>query len=830
MKNFNFKALVPHLIAIGIFLVVSIIYCRPALEGKSLVQNDNVHWKGAAQNSFEYKEKNGHYPFWNTHLFSGMPNYQIAMEAKSFVPDLHTLFTLGLPKPIGFFFLACLCFYLLCCVVNIRTVIGIFGSLAFAYATYNALIIAAGHDTKMWAMAYMPALLAGLLLIYQKKYWVGLAVATIACIWEVGFSHLQITYYFGIAAFIITLGYVIKWIREKDWRHLIISLSLAALAGMAGVANSAMTLLTTSEYARYTMRGGKNIETSGAEIKKVNTKGLDKDYAFSYSIGKSEILTAFMPAVFGESSAMRIDEDSKFVSELVEKNIPENQAAQLAQSLPKYWGGMKESTGGTLYYGAIICFLAIIGLVLIKDAIKWWIAGAIVLFIFMAWGRNFETFNSFLLDHLPLYNKFRSPNTALIIPQFLLPLLAAMGLQQILFAQNGKEQLQASLKKIFYALGGLFVIVLLIYFFNDFSTAVDTQILQAYSNPQQGGNNEMGRTIINALKAERKSMYISSVFRALLFAALVIGLLYAYLKNILKPLVIVIIFTVVNSIDLLVIDNHYLNTENYVDADSYESENFSASASDKEILQDKDPHYRVYNLSADIFNDAITSYFHRSVGGYHPAKLRIYQDVIETQLAKSPMNMDVLNMLDTRYLIVPPQQQQQGGTSVYKNDQALGAAWFIKHINYVNGPVEEIKALNHFGPKDTVIVDESFKNVVGTNPVPDSAATIKLENYDNDAIKYITNTSSPQFAVFSEIYYPAGWNAYIDGKQTPYAKVNYILRGMPVPAGKHEIVFKFEPASYYTGQKLIYVGNVLFYIAIAGAAFALWKQRKKATF
>lgn len=829
MKNFNFKALVPHLIAIGIFLVVAVIYCRPALEGKSLVQNDNVHWKGAAQNSFEYKEKYGRYPFWNTHLFSGMPNYQVAMEAKSYVPDLHTLFTLGLPKPIGFFFLACLCFYLLCCVIGIRPVIGIFSSLGFAYATYNALIIAAGHDTKMWAMAYMPALLAGLLLIYQKKYWTGLAVATIAAIWEVGFSHLQITYYFGITAFIITLGFVIKWVKEKDWRHLIISLSFAALAAAAGIANSAMTLLTTAEYAKYTMRGGKNIETAGAEIKKVSTKGLDKDYAFSYSIGKSEILTSFMPSVFGESSAIRFEEDSKLVSELTEKNIPENQAVQIAQSLPKYWGGMRESTGGTLYYGAIICFLALIGMVVIKDPIKWWIAGATLLFIFMAWGRNFSDFNSFLLDHLPLYNKFRSPNTALIIPQFLLPLLAAMGLQQLFFAQNGRELLQSSFKKILYTIGGLFVLVLLIYFFNDFSTAIDAQILQP--NPQ-GGGNEMGRTIVNALKAERKSMYMSSFFRALFFAALVLGLLYAYLKNILKPLAIVIIFTAINSIDLLVYDNHYLNADNFVDSDSYQAENFTPSAADNQILQDKDPHYRVYNLSADIFNDAITSYFHRSVGGYHPAKLRIYQDVIETQLSKSPMNMDVLNMLDTKYLIVPAQQQQQQqaqGVSVYTNDEALGAAWFIKHINYVNGPVEEIKALNHFGPKDTVIIDESLKNIAGVNPSTDSAAVIKLESYDNDVIKYSTNAASPQFAVFSEIYYPAGWNAYVDGKQTPYAKVNYALRGMPVPAGKHEIVFKFEPSSYYTGQKLIYVGNVLFYIAIAGAVFALWKQRKKAT-
>ncbi|MCC6286982.1 MAG: YfhO family protein [Chitinophagaceae bacterium] len=827
MKNFNFKALVPHFIAIGIFLIVAVIYCRPALEGKVLFQSDNVHWKGMAQSSFEYKEQKGHFPFWNTHLFSGMPNYQVAMEAKSFIPDLHTIFTLGLPKPIGFFFLACLSFYILCCTLKIRPAIGILGSLAFAYATYNALIIAAGHDTKMWTMAYMPALLAGLLLIYNKKYWAGLAVAIIAGNWQVAFNHPQVTYYFVIAAGIITLGYIVNWVKQKEWRPLSISLALVAIAGIASLANSAMTLLTTAEYSKYTMRGGKTIETSGAEIKKVDTKGLDKDYAFQYSIGKSEILTAFMPGVFGESSFMHFDEDSKLVSELVERNIPENQAVQLAASLPRYWGGMEEATGGTLYYGAIICFLAIIAMVVVKNPIKWWIAGAIMLFIFMAWGRNFSGFNSFLLDYFPLYNKFRSPNTALIIPQFLLPLLAVMGLQEIFFTPKGKEELQSSLKKILYALGGLFVITLLIYFFNDFRTAVDKQILAAYSNPQNGSG-EMGNIIINALKAERKSMFMSSVFRALLFAGLVVGLLFLYLKNVLKPLAIIIIFTVINTIDLLVIDNHYLNADNYLDEDSYQSQSFNPTSANTQILQDKDPHYRVYNLSQDRFNDAITSYFHRSVGGYHPAKLRIYQDLIETQLAKSPMNMDVLNMLDTRYFIIPP-QEQQGQYGVFKNDSALGAAWFVKHIKYVNGPVEEIKALDKFGPKDTVIVDNSLKTITGNDPVYDSAATIKLESYDNDEIKYRSNSSSPQFAVFSEVYYPAGWNAYLDGKKVEYAKVNYVLRGMPVPAGKHEIIFKFEPASYSTGQKLIYFGNILFYLALAGAAFALWKQRKTAT-
>lgn len=831
MKKINFKAFVPHLIAIGVFLLVAIIYCRPALEGKVLQQSDAIFWKGMAQNSFEYKEKNGHFPLWNTHLFSGMPNYQVAMEADSFLPDLHKVLTLWLPKPIGFFFLACISFYILSCVVGARTVLGILGGLAFAYASFNVLFVATGHDTKMWTLSYMPGLLAGLLLLYQGRYLAGFAVTTIFATWEIAFNHPQVTYYFFFTALFISIGYAVKWIRQKQWKQLLIAFGLAALAGIIALSNSAMTLLTTSEYAKYTMRGGKSIETQGAEVKKVDTKGLDHEYAFGYSIGKSETLTLLMPGIFGEGSSNHFDENSKLVQNLVEKNVGESQAIQIAESMPKYWGSMSEGTGGTIYLGAIICFLAIVGMVVIQDSIKWWILAGAVLAIFMAWGRNFAGFNTFLLDHLPLYNKFRSPNTALIIPQLIFSLLAVMGLQQIFFTPNGMEILKSSFKKILYATGAVFLVTLLIYFFNDFSGALDPMLMNAFG-PSQDGSDQTGRMVINAMKDDRKDMFLGNVFRAFLFAALVIGMLYLYLKNILKPAIAVIIFIVINTVDLLIIDNKYLNSDNYLEDEStLQSNYFTPTPADNQILQDKDAHFRVYNVSTgDPFQGsaAITSYFHRNIGGYHPAKLRIYQDLIEVQLSRQAPNMDVLNMLDTRYIITPSQQQQQPA-GVFKNSQALGAAWFVKHIKYVNGPVEEIKALDQFGPKDTVIVDAAFKNIAGNDPAFDSAATIQLTSYSNDEIKYTANVASPQFAVFSEVYYPAGWNAYIDGKKTDYAKVNYVLRGMPVPAGKHEIIFKFEPDSYAKGQKLMYFGNTLFLLALAGGLFSIWKSVKKAT-
>ncbi|MCO5236515.1 MAG: YfhO family protein [Chitinophagaceae bacterium] len=829
MEKINYKAAVPHLIAIGIFLIVAIIYCYPALQGKVLQQSDVIFWKGMAQNSFEYKAQHGHFPLWTTHLFSGMPAYQVAMDANSYLPNLHNVFTLWMPKPIGFFFLACISFYLLSCVVGARPVLGILGGLAFAYASFNVLFVATGHDTKMWTLSYMPGLLAGLLLIYQHKYLTGLAVTAIFATWEIGFNHPQVTYYFFFTALFISIGYLVQWVRKKEWKHLVISFVLAVVGGLIGIANSAVSLLTNSEYAKYTMRGGKTIETQGEEIKTVNTSGLDRDYAFSYSIGKSETLTLFMPGVFGEGTGTHFDENAKLVQNLVEKNVPESQAIQIAQNMPKYWGGMPEGTGGTIYIGAIICFLALIGMVVIRDRIKWWILAGAVLAIFMAWGRNFSGFNTLLLDYLPLYNKFRSPNTALIIPQMIFSLLAVMGLQQILFTPNGSEILKSSFKKILYTLGALFLVVLLIYFFNDFSGAFDPVLMQAFGSSQDGSN-EIGRMVVNAMKDDRKAMFTGNIFRAFLFAALVLGLLYLYLKNKMKAITVVILFIVVNTFDLLLVDSKYLNADNYLeDENALVADYFTPTAADKQILEDKDPHYRVYNISTgDPFqgNAAITSYFHRNIGGYHPAKLRIYQDLIEAQLSKRTPNMDVLNMLDTRYIITPPQQQQQPA-GIYKNDQALGAAWFIKHIQYVDDPVAEIKALDQFGPQDTAIIQNSYKTIAGDSPVPDSSAVITLVSYDNDEIKYATQSARPQFAVFSEVYYPAGWNAYLDGKKTDYAKVNYVLRGMPVPAGKHEIVFRFEPASYTNGQKLVYMGNVLFYLTMAGGLFSFWKRRKE---
>lgn len=837
MNSFSWKKIIPHVIAIVVFLVVALVYCSPALEGKVLQQTDIVHWKGMAQDGFNYKAAHGHFPLWNTHLFSGMPNYQVTMETKSLLPDFGRLLQFYLPKPASYFFVACLCFYILGMAYSVNVFAAILGSLGFAYATYDPIIISVGHETKMLAIAYMPGLLAGLVLIFRKKYILGVAVAALFATLEIGAGHPQVTYYLLISLGIMTVGYIIMWVMQKEFKHMAIALGLALIAGLIGVGNTSQSLLTTYEYSKYTMRGGKTVDLSeDGKLTQTKTEGLDESYAFSYSLGMSETFVLMMPNAFGSGSGEHLSPESKVVSALTQQNIPEAQAAQVAATLPKYWGGVAPFTAGPPYSGALICFLAIIGFVVLAgggswsvgNVTRWWILAAVTLMIFISWGSYFSGFNKILFDHLPLYNKFRAPSMALIIPQLLLPLLAVLALDRIFFAADSKEFLQKNFKRILYVSGGVIVLAGLVYVFNDYKGSYDSQILDGFT---QQANSSVANSILEGMIADRKAMFAAGIGHILWIWLLIVIGLYCYMKNLAKPVAILSVFVLVNTVDLLVVAKKYLNSESYQDESSYQAGNFAPTPADQQILQDTDPHYRVLNLSTgDPFNDAITSYYHRSVGGYHAAKLRMYQDIIENQFAKpgGGMNMGLLNMLDTRYVITRSQDQQQPLPVVQRNPDALGAAWFIKHISYVNGPIEAIKALDHLNPKDTVIVDNAFKATISSQPAFDSAATIKLVSYENDAIKYATSAKSNQFAVLSEVYYPEGWNAYLDGKETVYANVNYILRGIAVPAGQHTIEFKFEPASYYTGQKLAYIANILLWLTIAGSIFVLWRQNRQA--
>lgn len=821
MNNPLLKKLLPHAIAIIIFLVVAALFCKPALEGNVLNQHDTIGWKGMAQNSFDYKEKNGHFPLWNPNLFSGMPNYQVAMEGKTILPDTVKIFSLGLPKPINFFFLACLCFYILCLILRLNPVVGILGALGYAFSTYNPVIINAGHDTQMLATAFMPLLLAGIISTFQKKYWLGFALTTFGAYQQISVNHLQISYYFFLVAVLITIGYLVKWIKEKDWKHIAISGAITVTSALIGLAGNAMVLMTTSEYSKFTMRGGKDISIEGDKVTAASTKGLDTSYAFVYSLGKAETFTLLMPNAFGGGHSNSLGEGSAVASKLINRGIDEANAEQIAQSMPKYWGALPY-TAGPAYLGVIIFVLGLLGFVLVKSPLRWGLLAATLLGIFISWGKNFAGFNVFLFENLPLFNKFRAPSMAQVIPQFTLAISAVVALQYLLFQEKAKEILQKDFKKILYAAGGLFGVLALLYITMDYSSMVDKQIIAGYTD--KNGSDEMGRLIVSGLKEERKAMFGGQLLRALGLTLVLLGSLYLYLKNAIKPVVAGIIIIAVSTLELTIASKQYLNDESYVSPDEYENSNFAANLIDQEILKDKDPNFRVFNLAGDTYNESRTSYYHKSAGGYHPAKLRIYQDMIEKYLSGSP-NPGIINMLNIKYIIV--QNQQNGQAMLIPNaDSAYGHCWLVKHVKVVNDRVAAITDIGSTNLRDTAIVDKSFAQSI-TQPQPDSASYIRMTKFDNDAIEYEASCNGPQFAVFSEIYYPKGWNAYVDGKKTDYVNANYVLRGLSVPAGKHTIKFVFEPESVKKGRSIMFAASILVLLIFAGGLFMAWKGSKK---
>jgi Bacterial membrane protein YfhO len=825
MNNPLLKKLLPHAIAITLFLLVSVLFCKPVLDGNVLNQHDNVGWKGMAQNSFEYKEKSGHFPLWNPNLFSGMPNYQVAMDGKTIMPDNVKILSLGLPKPINFFFLGCLCFYILCLVLRVHPVIGMLCGLAYSFSTYNPVLVAAGHDTQILATAFMPLLMAGIISIYEKKYWLGFALTTFGTYEQIAMNHLQVSYYFFLIAAFVTVGYLVKWIMEKDWKHIGIAGSITIVSAVIGLAGNALALKTTSEYSKFTMRGGKDVTIEGDSVKTVKTTGLDTGYAFEYSLGKGEITTYLMPDGFGGGSNKTVGEGSHVVKKLVDKGVDEVSAQQLAETLPKYWGELPYTTGPA-YLGVIICLLGLVGFAIVKSPLRWGLLAATLFGIFLSWGRNFLGFNLFMFEHLPLYNKFRAPSFAQVIPQFTLGVIAALSLQQLLFNEKSKELLKAENKKILYVIGGVFVLLALMYIAMDYRSGIDRQIIAGYTD--KNGSDEMGRAIVSGLRDDRRSLFGGQLLRALGLALLAAGTLYFFARNKVSALVAGIILLIVSTLDITIASKSYLNDDTYVTPEEYASVNFAPSAIDNEILKDKDVNYRVLNVagtsSGGTFSESRTSYFHKSVGGYHPAKLRIYQDVIEKYLS-TRVTPSVVNMLNAKYIILPGQQQGQP-SQLLPNPDAYGNCWLVKNVQLVNGRAAELQALGNTNLKDTAIVEKDLiKNLV--QPQADSSSYIKMTKFDNDAIEYEANCNGPQYAVFSEIYYPKGWNAYLDGKLTDYYNTNYILRGMPLPAGKHTVKFVFEPESVKQGRSIMFIASILIMIILLGGLFMAWKQSRK---
>lgn len=823
MKTMNWKKILPHVIAIAIFLVVAIIYCKPALEGKVLQQSDITQWKSMAQNQMTVQEQTGKVPLWSNGMFGGMPGYMIVGYTNNHVPYYFMqLISLNLPKPFQFFFLGCVCFYFLSQVLKSNTWIGVVGSLCYAYATYNAVIVAEGHDTKMLSIALMPGLIGAILLIFNKKYWWGIALTAMFTGALIAQKHYQITYYAMLIVAFMSISFAIRWMLNKEYKHLLMAAIFTFAGATIGALTNAVVLLPDNEYTKESIRGGSIL----ADAKSKNTQeGLTKEYAFSYSVFKTEPFVMLIPKMFGGSSKMEIEEDkSKAIAAL--QGMNPQIARELQGGLGFYWGGIG-GTSGPPYVGAIVCFLALIGFVVLDNKHKWWILAASILTIMMSWGSYFEGFNNFLFNNLPMYNKFRAPSMILVVPTLLLNIAAILSLQTIIESSN-KTELWNQYKKGLALVGGVFAFFLILYFNFDYKSDGDVNLLKSINNiPDESVKSQYlsaGKELINGLKEDRQGLFMSGILRALFLIAIAAGAIaFNIKKGLLSPILIAII-GVVSFIDLMDVNAKYLSAENYQYKDDYDN-SFAPTPADQFILQDKSD-YRVFDVSngaqAAINYGARPAYFHKSVGGYHPAKLSIIQDLAENQLYNYPNCKPVLDMMNTKYIIHSTSSADQ----VEPNPDACGSAWFIKNLKLVNSAREEMNALTTLAVKDTAVIGKAFQSIASTNFTYDSTAKIELIKNANDVVTYKTKANSTQFAVFSEVYYDKGWNAYIDGKLTPYAKVNYVLRGMPIPAGEHEVVFKFEPKSHALGWTLTSIASIIAILLFGVALFFEWKNRK----
>ncbi|MCO6498457.1 MAG: YfhO family protein [Chitinophagaceae bacterium] len=835
MKNFQFKKLLPHLAAAIIFLVVASIYCKPAYQGMVVNQHDMQGWLGMAQQSYEFKDQHGYAPLWTNSMFGGMPAYQIFVDARTNIQAgyLQDVFTLGLPKPVSFFFLACLSFYFLCIVFGANPFLGILGALSYAYSTFDPIIVSVGHDTQMLSLGFAPAVLAGLILMFRRHFWTGFTVTTLAAFLLLLQNHIQVIYYTFIIAFILFVAFLFKSIREKQIQVAIKSAALALIAGVIAFAGNAVTMLPTMNYAKESMRGGRSELTIGDTT--VKTKGgLDKDYAFRYSLGLGETFTFMVPGLYGGSNGQEEFRGvTKFTDEFSTLGVPEEQALQYENAYA-YWGN-QPVTSGPVYLGAIVCLLFIFGAVYLKGWLKWWLVISSAFGLILAYGANLSSINYFLFDHMPLYNKFRAPTMALIIPQICFPLLGVLALTRMVHHIK-EEELLKKLKLTGIIAGVLIAMMGAFYFTASFTGPNDKALRDNFEqsflrqtppgqepSPQlQQQAAQISTSLIAALQSDRKSHMGGDLIRTMILMALGWGILYFLAQEKIKQKTAFVGLIVLTGFDLIGIGLRYLNHNNFVEESEYKAV-FTPTPADLQIKQDPDhANFRVFNQTVDPFNDATTSYHHNSVGGYHPAKLALYNDLITHQLGKG--NMEVFNMLNTRYFIMP--DPRTGQPYAQPNPGAFGNVWFVKGIKEVPDANGEMLALDDTDLKDTAVVETKYANQIQEFSW-DSAATIQLVRNINDTIDYSYKSTSPQVAVFSEIYYPEGWSAYVDGQKTDYFRTDYVLRGMYLPAGEHNIQFRFEPESYKQGRMITIISSIIIYLLLLiSIGLGLFKKQK----
>ncbi len=805
-----------HLAIIGIFFAICFVYFTPAFQGKVLSQGDVTRAQGTQKEIMDYHAKDTTI-LWTNQLFGGMPAFQV------WVPYPHNITThivnilkITFPNPIDTVLLFLLGAYLLFCVLKLNPWLAAAGALAFTFSSYNIILLDAGHANQAFAITFFAPIIAGIILTLRGRYFLGGALTALFLSMEIRSNHIQMTYYLMFSILILMGIELYHAVKNKSLPSFTKALTYLFAATLLALAVNASMLWTTYEYGQETNRGKSNLTQHTTQP----SNGLSKDYAFAWSQGVGESLTFLVPNIYGGGSSTTVPEDSRVAKVLIEKQVDPSQANQFAQQLPFYWGE-KPFTEGPVYFGAVVCFLFVFGLIFVKSRTKWWLLSTILLTTLLSFGKNLPFFSDLFFNYFPLYNKFRSVDSILAVTELCFPILAFLAINEIILTKD-KAPILKKLLLAFYITGGLtFILAILpdlfLSFKNSSNPGLIDQLTQAFK-----GDSGMANAVVNALVQDRISLARADAIRSLIFIILTFGIIWAFVKQKINVTVLSIGLLTLVLVDLWSVDKRYLNDARFNAKE--DTQQPKAQDVDSFILRDKDPDFRVFDMSTgDPFSNANTSFFHKSIGGYHAAKLKRYDELITSQFSKS-INHDVLDMLNTKYIItVDPKTQ---GVTMHANATACGNAWFVKNVKYAKNADEEMQAISSFSPKDEAIVDQQYAKLIDEKQTAlDTSGTIKLISYNPDHMVYQSGATTPEVAVFSEIYYNKGWKMLIDGQEKPYFRADYLLRAAQIPTGNHKIEFIFHPNSYYVGENISLAGSVLLVLAICGALF--FENKKK---
>lgn len=834
MKTF-FNKSKKHFMALAIFLLLVSVYFAPSVfSGKEIPMGDIQKWEGMSKELADYAKTDESKDFpvlsWTGSMFSGMPSYSVTNQKvpTNFLNHLEMPFKWLHDSGAGIVLIGLICFYLLMCVMGVSTWLAIAGAIAFAFASYNIIILEAGHITKAYVMAYMPLTLAGMVLVFKNR-WLWGGIATILGIsLSIKNSHIQITYYLALLCVILYIGYLAVKAKEKDFKSPLRTAGIFIVCIAMAVLPNIGSLYSQYELSQESTRGASELTSATTGSEEKVSSGLDIDYAFAWSYGKAETFTLLIPNFNGGSSGGTLDEHSALYKAAKSHGMRTGKTLQTAT----YWGD-QPFTSGPVYFGALVCFLFVLGMFVIQNPIKWWLLGASVFFILLSWGYNFMPFNEFLFHYLPMYNKFRTVSMALVIPGMLFPIVGIWGLN-IIFTQTPERN--KLLRALYWALGITGGLCLLFWLapgaWLDFRSVNDAQ----YQFPDW---------YYNALLDDRKSLLQKDALRSLVFILLGAALVWWFIRNREKNARAAtyagIVMMLLVLADLWGVDKRFVNYDSFSTPQA--TKTFKQTTADQFILQDTDPSYRVLNLN-NPFNETNTSYYHKSIGGYNAAKLRRYQELIDHRLNgeigqiigalqqvktfDELKDMQVfqhtpsLNMLNTRYIVFNPEQPP------IVNPQAYGNAWFVENYETVANADEEMAALQRIDPRKTAVVDQRFAGMLqGKSISRDENARITLTSYEPVRMRYTSHAATEQLAVFSEVYYPHGWEVTIDGQPAEHFRADWTLRAMFIPAGEHEIEFRFMPHTYITASRIASVSSlIILLLVLAAAGYSVWKSRK----